>query len=178
MLFKPFDQIQRLSECISLLNKTVLDVGAGHGAYTKILCEQVGDRGSVIALDIDKELVESLDVYKKNNHTDNLVTLWTDIEHHATIRLKKESIDVVVVCHTLYQLTKPHHGMDVMMALLKKGGYMLITEWSDEKSLIGPKPHYTLSKKDIAQILSPYDISIVSEKDNAPYQYEVIVKKN
>jgi 16S rRNA (adenine1518-N6/adenine1519-N6)-dimethyltransferase len=54
------EAISRIASAIPIRGKTVLEIGAGEGILTKALAEEVGPKGKVVALELDRSLAPKL----------------------------------------------------------------------------------------------------------------------
>jgi len=115
-----------------------VDAGAGAGYYTQALAELVGEAGHVYALEIQKELVKRLQSDMQRAGLNNVTTLWSDLDALDGIALNDGIADVVVIANTLFQLEEPHVFFAQAHRLLKKGGKLLVIDWLDSYSAMGP----------------------------------------
>jgi SAM-dependent methyltransferase len=95
-----------------------LEVGAGGGSVTRMLCDRVGPAGRVVAVDLDTRFVEeidaaNLDVYRRDVIADGL---------------PGESYDLVHARLLLMHLPTREKFLEEMTAALRPGGWLLIDE--------------------------------------------------
>jgi SAM-dependent methyltransferase len=95
-----------------------LEVAAGGGSIAAWLCQQVGGKGHVLAIDIDPRFVEVLDlsnleVLRHNLITDELPLGCFDLVHARLI---------------LAHLPDPNQVLQRLIAALKPGGILLVEE--------------------------------------------------
>jgi SAM-dependent methyltransferase len=99
-----------------------LEVGAGAGSVTRWLCKAVGSAGRVCAVDIDTRFVEEIDA-------DNLDVLALDIRTaEAGLTLGFGTFDFVHTRALLMHLPQREEVLDLLVALLKPGGRLLLEE--------------------------------------------------
>jgi SAM-dependent methyltransferase len=92
-----------------------LDVGAGGGSLTEWLCERVGPRGSVVAVDADTRFVEKLGAA-------NLEVRRADVVHEP---LPEGEFDLVHTRFLLQHLPEREHVLEKLAHALKPGGLLI-----------------------------------------------------
>lgn len=131
---------------------TVADFGSGAGFYTMALVNAVGDSGKVIALDVQKELLEKLKNQTDSLGITNVEVLWADLDEPKGSRLANKTMDKVVVANTLFQIEDKDNFVEEVKRVLKSSGRLLLVDWMDSYGGLGPKPENVI-KKDVAQVL-------------------------
>lgn len=97
-----------------------LEVGAGAGSVARWLCERVGDKGSVLATDINTTLLDGLDL-------PNLEVRRHDIQTEA---LPQGAFDLVHCRLVLMHLPAREQALRKMADALAPGGWMLVEDIS------------------------------------------------
>jgi SAM-dependent methyltransferase len=92
------------------------EVGAGRGSIAMWLGEQVGERGSVLATDINLVLLEGL-------ASDNLQAQQHSILNNA---LPESHFDLVHSCWLLHHLHQPEIAIRRTLSAIKPGGWLLL----------------------------------------------------
>jgi SAM-dependent methyltransferase len=95
-----------------------LDAGAGGGSFARWLAGQVGDSGSVLAVDIDTRLLEELDAPGLEIHEMNL----------ETGELPRSEFDFIHTRLLLLHLRRRDEVLGKLAAALRPGGVLLIEE--------------------------------------------------
>ncbi len=118
----------------------VVDLGAGSGFYTLALSRRVGPSGKVYAIDVQKDLLEKLKKEALKNHMMNIEVVWGNIEKIGGTKLKEGFVDRVVASNVLFQIENEHRKNFVVeiKRILKQGGKVLVIDWSDSFSGMGP----------------------------------------
>jgi len=99
-----------------------LEIGAGAGSVTRWLCDAVGPAGRVCAVDIDTRFIEEIDA-------GNLDVLRLDITSTEAGRaLGFGTFDFVHTRALLMHLPQREQVLDLLVALLKPGGRLLLEE--------------------------------------------------
>ncbi len=95
-----------------------LEVGAGAGSVARWLCQQVGEKGSVVATDIDTTLLDDIDL-------PNLEVRRHDLQ---TEDLPKGEFDLVHTRLVLIHLPAREEILRRMAAALAPGGWLLVED--------------------------------------------------
>jgi ubiquinone/menaquinone biosynthesis C-methylase UbiE len=115
-LFSPRKKI--LEEVKIKPGSHVLDFGCGSGSYTVVAAKMVGLTGRVYALDIHplaRKMVQNLSAKKK------LTNIQT-IESDCATGLENESMDLVLLCDILHDLSEPDAVLEELHRVLKPNG--------------------------------------------------------
>ncbi|RLA63825.1 MAG: SAM-dependent methyltransferase [Epsilonproteobacteria bacterium] len=104
----------------------VADIGAGTGAFLKLLHEKVTPLGKIYAVDISDEFVEHMKKRKERENLDNLIVVKGKTE--ATTLLEN-SIDVAFICNTYHHFGDFKEMLRDIKKVLKKNGRLFIVEF-------------------------------------------------
>jgi len=95
-----------------------LDVGAGGGSMTQWLCDRVGPRGSVLAVDADTRFLDKLGAR-------NLEVRRADVVHEP---LPESEFDLVHTRFLLQHLPERERVLEKLARALKPGGRLIVFE--------------------------------------------------
>ncbi|MEZ5737261.1 MAG: class I SAM-dependent methyltransferase [Novosphingobium sp.] len=104
---------------------TVADIGAGEGYYTVRLADRVGDKGRVLAQDIDPEALERLGARVQRDRLDN-VSIKLGAEDDP--RLPAASFDRIFLVHMYHEVTEPFAFIWRMRSALRQGGQVIVVD--------------------------------------------------
>ncbi|MEK7646601.1 MAG: methyltransferase domain-containing protein [Patescibacteria group bacterium] len=116
----------------------VVDLGAGSGFYSYEAAKRVGSGGRVYAVDVQKDLLERLRSQGATQGIRNIEVVWGNAEKIGGTKLREGIADAVIASNILFQIEKPDEFCLEIKRVLKKGGKVLVVDWSDV-SPIGPK---------------------------------------
>ena len=104
---------------------TVADIGAGDGYYTVRLAERVGERGRVLAQDIDRGALERLGQRVEREKLDNVF-----IKSGAPDdpRLPANGFDRVFMVHMYHEVAEPYAFLWRLSPALKEGGRVIVVD--------------------------------------------------
>lgn len=144
----------------------IADMGAGTGFYAFLISELVGPSGKVYAFDVVKDLLSKLknDALAKN--LNNIEVVWCDLDEIDGTTLQNNIIDRVVITNTLFQMEKKDNFIKEAYRILKPNGKMLLVDWSDSYSGLGPAAGEVV-KPDAARVLCEHTGFIFEKEINA-----------
>jgi ubiquinone/menaquinone biosynthesis C-methylase UbiE len=118
----------------------VADFGAGSGFYTLAASDVVGDSGKVYAIDVQKDLLLKIKNIANAQHKTNIDVVWADLEHLGGTKLRSMSLDAVIAANVFFQFENKENPCLEIKRILKKGGRVLLIDWSSSFGGIGPHP--------------------------------------
>ena len=132
---KVIDQL----ECMP--GQHIADFGAGSGAYTFALAERMKHMADtkIFAIDIQKDLLARLESEATQRNYASVHVVWGDLETAKGSRLKDDSLDMVLVVNTLFQVDDQKSLMREAARVLKSGGTLVVVDWSESFGNIGPQ---------------------------------------
>ncbi len=119
-------EAQKVMEWASIApGMTVADIGAGEGYYTVRLAGKVGDKGRVLAQDIDNGALQRLGERVNRDRLDNVA-----IKPGATDdpRLPNNSFDRVFLVHMYHEVSEPYPFLWRLRPALVKGGEVIVVD--------------------------------------------------
>jgi predicted methyltransferase len=104
---------------------TVADIGAGEGYYTVRLAARVGEKGRVLAQDINRGALERLGQRIDRDRLDNVAIKEGGIDDP---RLPQNSFDRIFMVHMYHEVTEPYAFIWRMRGTLKPGGQVIVVD--------------------------------------------------
>lgn len=154
---------------------TVADFGAGSGAYTLALSEVVGKKGKVYALDIHRDMLETMQASALKMGLENIETIWTNIEKETP--LESYTQDAVVVSNVLFQVEDCNAVIQEVSRVIKPLGMLLCVEWSASHMGIGPHPSHVIEQARAEEMLVKHGFSIKERLPAGSYHYAMLAIK-
>ena len=104
----------------------IADIGAGTGLFTMMFAEAVGPKGKVIAVEIEKRLIEHIAKRAKDAGFANVETaLCTE----RSVELPAGSADVAFVCDVDHHFNHAKDSMASIRRALRPGGELVLVEF-------------------------------------------------
>ncbi|RJQ30739.1 methyltransferase domain-containing protein [Candidatus Parcubacteria bacterium] len=110
--------------------QVVADFGSGSGHYVMAAARKMNGDGVVYAIDIQKNLLESVKSAAEKNHLGNVEIIWADVEGKEGVKLASGSVDLVIISNLLFQLTDKEAAAKEAHRVLKDGGKAAVIDWT------------------------------------------------
>lgn len=168
------------SVCVSQCNiepgMVVADLGCGSGEYTLELVKRVGPSGKVIAVDVQKPLIERLSQICKERMITNVSIVWDDMDDANGIALADASVDRIVVANILFQLDDIQKFALEVKRILKPNGSVLIVEWSDSFGGLGPAPQQIVRPERTQELFERVGLFIKKQIQAGDHHYGFVLQ--
>lgn len=155
---------------------TILDVGAGSGAYTMLAAREVGGLGKVYAFDVQKDLLTRIKQNAQKEHLGNVEVIWGDIEKKGGTKLRDSIVDGVIMSNVLFQIPHKETARDEIFRVLKPGGRIFLVDWTDSFGGLGPQAHDVITAAQAKQLFAT-GFSVDREFGAGAHHYGIIFKK-
>jgi ubiquinone/menaquinone biosynthesis C-methylase UbiE len=166
---------QREEDCEMLLaalnikpGQTVCDMGCGNGFYTLQLARLVGERGRVLAVDIQPEMLHLLDARAKETGITNIEPIHgTQVDP----KLPAGSVDLILLVDVYHEFSHPAQMLAAMRKALSPSGRIALAEFRREDPAVPIKLLHKMSKKQIMKEFPANGFKLVEEIDKLPWQH-------
>lgn len=156
---------------------TVVDLGAGVGAYALAAATMVGSDDKVYAVEIQKDLLETLKKEAKVRNLSNIDVVWGDIEQAGGVGLSDNLADVIIISNVLFQTKSMYTLALEAKRILKSGGRIMIIEWSESFGGIGPRPEDVVSPDEVKKVFGSAGLVFSQEFPAGDHHYGLIFAK-
>ena len=171
------DPERNLNQFVLGSGTTVVDFGAGSGAYSFAASESVGEHGKVYAIDVQKDLLDKLKKEAKERHLSNIETIWSDLDHLGGTKLRDGSIDAVIASNVFFQIENKDNASMEMKRILKKGGRVLLIDWMDSFGGMGPEPKAVFGENKAKELFKKHGFAEDGKIDAGAHHYGIILRK-
>lgn len=175
MFSNPKNNIMRLGLTDGMF---VADFGTGSGHYAIEASQVVGSSGRVYAIDIQQMLVKKVKNLAIAENRQNIDVLWGDIEQIGGTKLGDESVDAVIIANDLFQVEEKNNVIIEARRILKPKGKVLVVDWLDSFSGIGPSSKDIIRESEARELLSRNGFEFVQEFDAGEHHYGLIYIKS
>ncbi|MBI3837726.1 MAG: methyltransferase domain-containing protein [Planctomycetia bacterium] len=166
---------QREEDCARLLQaldvkpgQVVCDMGCGNGFYTLQLAKLVGEQGSVLAVDIQSEMLHLLSERAKEAQINNIqLVQGTAIDP----KLPSGSVDLILLVDVYHEFSHPQQMLKAMRQALKPRGRIALAEFRLEDRNVPIKLLHKMSKQQILKEFLPNGYKLVEQFDKLPWQH-------
>jgi precorrin-6B methylase 2 len=168
---------EREEACSKLLNILILnvqpgqcicDMGCGNGFYSIQLAKLVGEKGRILAVDIQPQMLSLLKQRCQKEKVGNVEpVLGTVIDP----KLPDESIDLMLMVDVYHEFSHPEHMLRAIRKALKPSGRMVLVEFRLEDPNVPIKLLHKMSKAQILKEIPPNGFQLAGENDDLPWQH-------
>ena len=157
---------------------SIADLGCGsHGLFVFNPSFLVGNTGVVYALDVLKNILEDLNKIIKRENYKNIKTVWSNLENYKASKIDSMVLDVVFLVNVLHQSDKKVDILRESIRMLKKNGRILIVDWIEGATLIGPQKERKINKDNLIIASQKLGLDLEEEFVAGRYHYGLIFKK-
>jgi ubiquinone/menaquinone biosynthesis C-methylase UbiE len=173
---------EREEDCTTLLKalkikpgQIACDLGCGNGFYSLKLARLVGERGKVIAVDIQREMLELLKDAAAAEKMNNIETVLGTV---VDPKLPAASLDLVLLVDVYHEFSHPEQMLAAIRRSLKPTGRVALAEFRAEDPLVPIKPLHKMSKRQIMKEFRPNGFKLVEEFDELPWQHLMFFQRD
>ena len=171
---------ERTSELLEVLDvkpgQTACDLGCGNGYHALSLAKMVGDKGKILCVDIQPEMLALL---KKRAQKAGVLDRIEPILGTATDpRLPPSSVDLVLMVDVYHEISHPAQVLAHVRAALKPGGRVAFVEFRTEDLDVPIKHEHKMSKKQVVREATANGLKLVRSHDGLPWQHVLFFERD
>lgn len=156
---------------------TVADIGAGSGYFLETLSQLAGPSGKLYAVDVQRNLVETLGEVARMKKLDNVDVIWGDCDEPGGSKIPDEAVDVAVLVNTFFQFENKLEALKEMKRILRSGGKLFIIDWTESFGGLGPQPDQVASLSEAKDQAAAAGLSFDREFDAGDHHYGLAFRK-
>ena len=146
----------------------IADIGAGSGYFTFPMAKMVGARGKVLAVDIQKEM---LDIIRRRMKVRKLTNIEPIRGTISDPKLPEGKVDLILMVDVYHEFSHPEPMLRAMRHSLAPDGVVALVEYRAEDPEVPIKPLHKMSKKQILKEYTANGFKLVKEFDSLPWQH-------
>jgi ubiquinone/menaquinone biosynthesis C-methylase UbiE len=155
----------------------VADLGCGSGFYAVAAGKMAGEKGKVFAIDIQKHLLDTtVSSSAKQHHLMNVYPVWGNAERQNGTRLRDDSIDVILVVNTLFQIDDTEGIGTEAARIAKPDAQLLIVDWTDSHGGMGPAPDDVVEYDTAREVFELAGFEHVRDIDTGEHHYGFVMR--
>ncbi len=104
----------------------IADIGAGTGFFTALFSEQVGDSGTVYAVEISPRFLEHL---RTRAEVESLSSVRVIKGTQNSVELDTASVDMAFICDVYHHFESPQDSLASLYRAIRPGGSLLLIEF-------------------------------------------------
>jgi ubiquinone/menaquinone biosynthesis C-methylase UbiE len=153
---------------------TVADIGAGTGYFSRRLSKRVGEKGKILAVDIQQEMLDILTNKMAELTITNVQPVLGTI---SDPKLPLASVDLVLMVDVYHEFSHPHEMMEGIGKSLKPGGRVVFVEFRGEDPSVPIKPLHKMTETQVRREMSAHPLEWVETVKILPRQHIIIFKR-
>lgn len=158
--------------------QTMADLGAGSGFYVMAAGKIVGEQGSVYAVDVLETALDHIAAEARLHGLRNIRTLRTDLdEKNSCATIAGGSLDYVLFANIVHQLKNQTDLFAEAYRLLHTGGKLIVIEWNDQPSPIGPVAAERIAMENILKLAAAATLKDAGRLPTDIYHYGLMFIK-
>jgi len=154
--------------------EVVADLGCGTGYFSRRLAKNVGDKGSVLAVDIQPEMLDLLTNKMAGLKITNVKPILGTI---TDPKLPPGSVDLVLMVDVYHEFDHPWEMMDAICKSLKPGGRVAFVEFRGEDPAVPIKPLHKMTQAQVKKEMMVQPLEWVETIGVLPRQHIVVFRK-
>ena len=151
----------------------VADIGAASGYYTFRLSSRV-PKGRVLAVDIQRELLQLIEERSTLAGIDNVETVLGTIEDPG---LPESGVDAVLLVDTYHEFSHPREMMDGVVRALKPGGRVFLVEFRGVDAELAVPAVHKMKEAQARLDLEDVGLEWVENRSVLPLHHFVVFRK-
>lgn len=175
---KFLDPLAIIAQLDVVPGSVVIDFGSGPGYFSIPFAKSVGSDGQVYALDILPQALETVIGKARNSGVANITTKRVNLEKEHGTKLESDLADWIILKDILFQNQKK----DVIIAeahrVLKNGGKILVIEWNQKESSIGPAEEIRIPQIVLEKMFSDQKFIIEKNIQAGDFHYAFVAVKS
>lgn len=168
------DAWQKPADVVALMGiepgMTVADLGAGTGYLLPHLSRAVGERGKVLALDIEPEMIEYIRARARREGLANVEARLVRTEDPS---LAAGEVHRILVVNTWHHIPYRTVYSRALARALAPGGAVYVVDFTAETTM-GPPPHAKVPPADVVAELTAGGLQAQVIEEPLPEQYVVV----
>jgi ubiquinone/menaquinone biosynthesis C-methylase UbiE len=152
----------------------VADVGVGTGYFAFRMAPLVGEKGKVLGVDIQQEMLDLLKAKAKKLGVTNVEGVMGTIKDP---KLPEAGVDLVLMVDVYHEFDHPYEMMQAIKKSLKPGGRVVLVEYRKEDPKVPIKEVHKMSEEQIKKEMAVVGLDHVKTVGTLPRQHIAIFKK-
>jgi protein-L-isoaspartate O-methyltransferase len=154
---------------------TVADVGAGSGYHAFLMSPLVGEKGKVIASDIQQEMLDLITAKAKKQEVKNIETVKGTTKDP---KLPKGAVDLILMVDVYHEFEFPFEMTEKMVEALKPGGRLVFVEFRLEDPKVPIKLVHKMSERQVLKEMGVFaELEHAKTVGTLPWQHVIIFAK-
>lgn len=169
------EQPSKLIETLDIKPGLVIaDIGAGTGYHTFRMAGKVGEKGKILAVDIQPEMLAMMRKKMKEKKIENVELVQGE---EADPKLPAGTVDMILMVDVYHEFAQPFEMTEAMVKALKPGGRLVFVEFRLEDPRVPIKLVHKMTEKQVIKEMEPHPLKWVKTNNILPWQHIIIFEK-
>jgi protein-L-isoaspartate O-methyltransferase len=153
----------------------VADIGAGSGYYAFRIAPLLGEKGKVLAVDIQKEMIQIMKDKMAKNKITNVETILSEEQDP---KLPENSVDLILMVDVYHEFAHPYEMTEKMIKGLKIGGRLVFIEFRLEDPKVPIKLVHKMSERQVIREMTEFkELKHSKTIGVLPWQHIIVFEK-
>lgn len=154
----------------------VADIGAGSGVISLMMAQRIAPRGTVLAVDIQQEMLDALAAKCKQQGVTNVEPV---LGSTTSPQLKAATVDLVVMVDVYHEFDMPYEMLTEITKSLKSGGRIAFVEYRKEDPQVPIKEVHKMSEAQVKKEagIPELKLSWLKTYSKLPRQHVIVFEK-
>jgi ubiquinone/menaquinone biosynthesis C-methylase UbiE len=166
--YNPEDILQNLR-----LGMTFVDIGCGDGFFTILAAKKVGEKGKILAVDIDSCAIGKL---KQKALAEGLKNITAKVGRAEDTVFCTKCADYVFFSMDLHDFNDPTKVLQNAKQMLKPSGKLIDLDWKKIDTPFGPPLAIRFSEEKASKLIQTAGFIIHDMKDAGTHHYVITAK--
>jgi ubiquinone/menaquinone biosynthesis C-methylase UbiE len=153
---------------------TVADVGAGAGYHSIRLARRVGPEGTVLATDVQPEMLQMLRQNAEAAGVNNVKPLLCT---QRDTKLPEGKVDLILMVDVYHECSDPETVLQGLKKALRPGGRLVLVEFRGEDPDVPIKPEHKMTVRQVRREVEPQGLTFKTSLEFLPWQHIIIFEK-
>jgi ubiquinone/menaquinone biosynthesis C-methylase UbiE len=171
------EKLTVMIECLDLQpGMVVADIGAGSGVISALIADRVAPDGTVLAVDIQQEMLDALAARCKKSGITNIEPILGTTK---SPQLKPETVDLALMVDVYHEFDFPYEMLSEIAKSLKPGGRVAFVEYRKEDPAVPIKEVHKMSEEQVKREagLPEFGLEWVETINKLPRQHVIIFRR-
>lgn len=155
----------------------VADFGAGSGFFTRAAAREVGPKGIVWAVDVNRDILSRIKNLAAAEGLHNVEVVHGDIEREGGSHLPADQFDFCVVANVLFSVEHKKEFVQEVRRVLHRGGCALVVDWQESFGGLGPHEAHVYTEAAAHDLFSQAGFAYVDRVPAGAYHWGFVVRK-
>ncbi|MBU1612881.1 class I SAM-dependent methyltransferase [Patescibacteria group bacterium] len=156
----------------------VADMGCGRtGHFIFSISKIIGETGIIYAVDIMKDVLESIKGRVRSEGYENIQTIWSNVEKPGATPIPADSLDVCMFINVLFGVKERDKAISEALRLLNDGGLLVVIDWIRRLGPLGPSAEKIIKPNVFIDLAAEKGLKLVQNFAAGDYHFCLIFKK-